>query len=308
MPPENAGPTTILAVVVVYRMLPASSPSLLTLLQASAAATALPLRLSVLVADNTPGGQDPGELPPGVRYQAAPDNPGLARPYNEALAEAAAGGFEWLLTLDQDTHLPENFLIGMEGYARRFRHVPEIGAVVPRVLDHGRSISPFRFAGGFWPRVLPQQADGLAPRFTSAINSASLLRVEAALAVGGYDPQFPLNNSDTSLFHRLDRAGKRIVVAGGVRVEHELAILDREGRMSTDRYRQLLRDECSFYDRHMPLPARGERLLRLLVRAGRSLLRGQEPEFRRIATGEIARRLLTRRSRRLRMDAGVGPR
>ena len=306
---DAAGVTAVLAVLVVYRLLPRESPSLQTLLRASAEAAAaeLPLRLSIVVVDNTPGGQDPGVLPPGVRYEASPDNPGLARPYNEALAAAAREGCEWLLTLDQDTHLPENFLIAMEGYARRYRGCPEIGAIVPRVADHGRLISPFCFAGGFWPRVLPPAAEGVAPRFTSAINSASLLRVEAARAIGGYDPRFPLNNSDTSLFHRLDQAGKRVAIAGGVRVEHELAILDREGRMTADRYRQLLRDECSFYDRHMPLPARGERLLRLIVRAVGSLLRGREPEFRRIAMAEIARRLLTRRSSRLRMDQGVRP-
>ena len=147
----------ILSVIVVYRLLPQESPSLETLLRARAAAAAArrPLRLTTVVVNNTPGGQDPGALVPGVRYQASPDNPGLARPYNEALAAAAREGYECLLTLDQDTHLPDDFLIAMESYARQFRSRPEIGAIVPRVADHGRLISPFRFVGGFWPRVLP---------------------------------------------------------------------------------------------------------------------------------------------------------
>ena len=298
---EDAGVTSILAIIVVYKMLPSESPSLNTLLQAARVASPLPLRLSILVVDNTPGGQEVGSLPLGVRYLAAPDNPGLARPYNEALTLAAAEGFTWLLTLDQDTSLPETFLASLERYARQYHSLNQVGAIVPHVLDNERLISPFRFIGGFFPRVLSSDAHGISGRFTSAINSASLLRVKALRELGGYDPEFPLNNSDTSLFHRLDQAGRRVAIAD-ICVQHELAILQRQDRMTPERYRQLLVDEREFWDRHMGFLARAERLIRLIGRFCKSYFHNEDARFRKITSAEIGLRLLRRRDPRIRQQ------
>ena len=295
--------TSIFAVIVVYRMLPSESPSLQTLLEAERMAKSTSLRLAVFIVDNTPGGQDPGTLPPGVRYQAEPSNPGLARPYNTALALAEEEGFGWLLTLDQDTHLPPTFLSSLERHAKRYQSVDQVGAVAPRILDNGKPLSPFRFRGGFLPCVLPRGNKGIADRFTSALNSAALLRVTALRQIGGYDLRFPLNNSDTSLFHRLDEAGKRVVVADEILVQHELAILERKDRMSPQRYRQLLIDESDFWDLHMSFLARCERFLRLLGRVFKSFRQKGDAEFRKLTLLEIRRRILTRKSTRMKAKA-----
>ena len=289
----------IFAIVVCYRLQPMQSPSLCTLLEA-ARLTLPSLRLAITVADNTPGGQDRGNLPANVRYRAYPENPGLARPYNDAVATATAEGFDWLLTLDQDTHLPPDFLLRMQRHAARYQGVPGVGAIVPHISDNRRRISPFRYIGGFLPRVLPAGTDGVSGRHTSALNSTSLLRVSALRQIGGYDLRFPLHNSDTDLYKRLEESGQRVAVAGDVRVSHQLAILQREQRMKPDRYRQMLRDECEFWDRRMGALGRAERLVRLAGRVCKGYLQGESAEFRRIAAQELRRRLLTRRGSRLR--------
>ncbi len=292
--------TSILAVIVIYKMKPGDSASLRTLLEAARAAMSTALRLSILVVDNTPGGQDAGVLPDGVRYRAEPENPGLAKPYNDALATAEKEGFTWLLTLDQDTHLPAAFLTALDQYAKHYHGVDNVAAIVPRIVDNGRPISPFRFVGGFLPRVLPPSVSGISKRFTSSLNSASLLRVAALRKVGGYDVRFPLHNSDTSLFHNLDKAGERVVVAGDILVSHDLAILQREDRMTPQRYRQLLWDECDFWDVKMGFLARTERLLRLVGRVCKGYLRNEDVAFRAITSAEIRRRCLTPRRQRMR--------
>jgi GT2 family glycosyltransferase len=299
MPSDTADVLHFLAVIVVYKRLPADTPTLQTLLEAKRVASSPTFQLSIFIADNTPGGQDPGTLPEGVSYRAAPDNPGLARPYNEAIVTAGQEGCSWLLTLDQDTHLPPDFLLLLERYARQYRKVDQVAAIVPQIADNGRIISPFRYVGGFLPRVLPSGTKGISGRHTSALNSASLLRVSALRQIGGYDPRLPLHNSDTRLYQHLDEAGKRVVVAGDIFVNHELAILQRQNRMTAERYRQMLADECDFWDRHMGLLGRTERLIRLLGRVCKGYLQGEDAMFRKVTLDEIRRRLLTRRSARL---------
>ncbi len=291
---------TILAVVVLYKMRAEQSATIKSLGAAIASARPADLKVAVFVADNTPGGQEPGELPQEVIYERFPENPGLVTPYNLALARAAEDGFDWLLTLDQDTHLPVNYLTELAGYARRYAGDRSIAAIVPRIEDEGVRISPLRFAGGFMPRVAGPADDGVLGRHASALNSASLLRVDALRQAGGYDERFPLNNSDTAMFERLDRAGYRVVLAGNVVVRHELAIMRRQERMTLERYEQLLEDERDFWDLHMGALGRMERLLRLAGRVAKGFASGEHAAFRRLTIAEIRRRVFSRRAMRLR--------
>ena len=283
-------PVSIFAVVVLYRSTPVERPSVLSLLEASLVASDPGLRLHIRLADNTPGGQVIEDLPDGVEFCAYPANPGLALPYNEALHAAEQQGYEWLLTLDQDTGLPPNFLTCMAREARRYAPCGDVSAIVPHIVDGGRPISPFCYRAGFLPVVLPLTRHGLAPQHASAINSGSLVRCSAVHDLGGYDAEFPLHNSDTRLFQRIDQAGKRVAIAA-VTVPHELSILQREKRISPERYRHMLQDERSFWNRHMGPMGRAERLVRLTGRAVKGLLRGEDQAFQRITLQELRRRL-----------------
>ncbi len=296
----------VFAVVVIYRMQPTACQSLQTLLAAVAALPPGALRLRILVADNTPGGQAIEALPPGVEYRAYPENPGLARPYNDALALAEGDGYMWMLTLDQDTSLPVSFLLSMAMAAAQYAAAPQVAAVVPRIVDRGRPVSPFRYRAGFLPIVPANPASGISGPHTSALNSGSLLRVQALRSVDGYDERFPLHNSDTRLYQRLHVAGLRVAVAAEVTVPHELSILDREHRMSPDRYRHMLEDECAFWDRHMGTLGRAERLVRLVGRWCKGMLHNEDAAFQRVTLGEIRRRLATSRVRRAK-TRGAGP-
>ena len=297
--PVPASEIRVFAIVVLYRILPAESASFLTLLQAAGASSSSGVRLHIRVVDNTPGGQDPGPLPPGVEYCASPENPGLSKPYNDAWRAAERGGYRWLLTLDQDTSLPENLLVGFARAVRQYEQVESVAAIVPRILDRGRPISPLRYVGAFLPMVVPAGAGCEVIKHALAVNSAALLRVSALRDIDGYDEAFPLHNSDTGMFLRLDKAGKEVVVANEIVVSHELAIMDREGRMSGDRYRLMLADERAFYDLHMGFLGRMERMLRLMGRLMKDLLQRRSGDFVDITVREIWFRMHTRRRDRV---------
>lgn len=289
----------LFAVIVVYKMLPSDSPSLRTLLEAAKQVAPSQLDLTILIQDNTPGGQDFGEIPKGVRYMPAPENPGLAKAYNRALEIAQTEGCEWLLTLDQDTILPSTYLAQMVKYARELDSFPQVAAIVPQVVDQGRNLSPFRFMAGAIPRWFPLGFTGVPGRATYALNSAAVIRVASLKEVGGYDPNFPLDISDINLFHRLYHLGKKVFVAGNVLVNHEFSLLNKNERMSMDRYTSMLLDECAFWDLNMGPFARLERMVRLIIRACKESFQSDENGFRKATLHEFRRRLITPRSKRL---------
>jgi GT2 family glycosyltransferase len=290
--------TKILAVIVLYKMQAFESPSFATLL-AAAGHCSTNQDFTILIRDNTPGGQRPSRLPPGCRYESTPNNPGLADAYNRGLEIAKAEGHAWLLTLDQDTILPKDYLSGMIQHARRLQLSPEIAAIVPHVFDNGTKLSPFRFAGGAVPRWFASGYSGIATQPTYAINSAALLRTSALVEIGGYDPMFPLDVSDIRLFHRLSCLEKKVFIAGDIRVDHDFSLLDKNARMSTDRYRSMLLDECAFWDMNMGPLARFERTVRLAVRACRDHFRPGCENFRDASLRELKRRLITTRDQRI---------
>jgi GT2 family glycosyltransferase len=303
MPPERSSSSQsavkLLAIVVVYKMQPLDSSTLQTLLATAANISLAELDLRIVVWDNTPGGQDIGELPGRILYESAPHNPGLSQAYNEVLKMAEAEGYEWLLTLDQDSSLPANFLARIAELARELSPVKTVGAIVPQVIADGRIISPFQFLFGAFPRWFSKGFVGISKRAAYAANSGAILRVSALREIGGYDPMFPLDLSDTNLFHRLHRSGKSVFIAGDLSMHHDFALLNKHARMSVERYEASLRDDCAFWDIYMGPIARFERILRFTGRACRDLIRSEEPAFRERTLLELKRRLLKPRQERI---------
>jgi GT2 family glycosyltransferase len=304
--PEAASSSTpklpivnVCAVIVLYKLKAADSPSLQTLLAAAEAVASPEIKLQILIQDNTPGGQSTGAFPSYIKYEAAPENPGLAHAYNRALNFAQANNYQWLLTLDQDTTLPRDYLVYMVERVKRLDSDARICAIVPQMVDKGRNLSPFRFAAGFMPRWFDFGYVGTPQQATYALNSAAFLRVAALAKIGGYDNRFPLDVSDINLFHRLHADGKRVFVAGDILVSHSFSLLNKDKRMSMDRYQKMLRDECAFWDLYMGPLARCERFVRLVGRVAKDYLFTIDPAFCRATLLELKRRLVTRRRQRI---------
>ncbi len=182
----------ILALIVVYGESPLQTASFHTL--AAAAGT----NVRVLIWDNSPLAQPPKAIEPAwadrLTYVSTPENLGLSTIYNRVIASHLREN-EFLLILDQDSHLPPDF------FARAAEAIaahPDIDLFLPMVRAHERWVSPLTFFCG-WGRYWPAPRRGLQPAARcAAINSGML--VSARYLKGdypGYDERLRFYGTDT---------------------------------------------------------------------------------------------------------------
>jgi glycosyltransferase involved in cell wall biosynthesis len=289
----------ILAIIVVYKMNPLLTPSFIALQAAKEAIPQGRLALRTLLYDNSSGSNDPGPMPDGVEYLAASENTGLSNAYNYAVRLAARTGYDWLLTLDQDTTLPPEFFVRVTEIASRIKNDTSIAAIVPLITDGGKSISPNWFWGNSWPRWYHRGKVGLGERTTYAFNSASTLRVASILEVGGYNPWFWLDYSDGYIFRQFQHHEKRVFILGDVEVAHEFSLMELESRVSLSRYWNMRLAESAFWDLELGVLAGMERTLGLAILAFRHLFLHESQEHRAVTYEFLKRRLFWTRKRRL---------
>ena len=292
----------LLVVVVLYKMPSSESVTLNSLQTARSHFQRGQEDVSILLYDNTPGGQDPGELPAHVRYKADPDNGGLAKAYNYALDIADQEGFDWLLTLDQDTALPADFLCKLCTTVKLVAPNTEVAAIVPHIFGDGIVISP-RIPRKRWLKwkYFPDDFVGVSmEKLTLAVNSASTLRVSALRAIGGYDPRYWMDFSDVLLFYRLQSRNLRVFVAGNIHVEHEASVSDLMNRTTPARYENIHRAEEAFSDECLGRIEGLVLLLRLVYRVAYKLFRqdASRPYFE-VGLRFLLRRLFYSRQHRL---------
>jgi GT2 family glycosyltransferase len=287
----------VVAVIVLYKNPPQQSASWMSLQATLKAVPEGTLQLKVLLYDNTPGGQDPGLLPAGVLYQAAGCNGGLAEAYNQALQLAEDEGYDWLLTLDQDTMLPTDYLSLMSDLALHTESDDRVAAIVPQLLDFGRHLSPVSIR--FWGvSYFPQGFEGISRRVAYAFNSASLFRVKTLKQIGGFNPYFWLDYLDAYVYWQLYRHGRNMYVAGSLQVEHELSLLHGEN-LNPDRFRNFLQAESAFYDLYGG-HIRGLALTgRLLGRILRHYMRRDDFVIRQLTWNALNRRVFYSRALRI---------
>ena len=263
----NQSRVRVLAVIVLHNMQPSESASFRTLQTAISDFKDGQADIKILLYDNTPGGQDPGALPTGVQYKPDVANSGLAKAYNFALGIAYDKHFDWLLTLDQDTSLPDDFLPKLFDAITFVTPRNTVAAIVPFVSDRGHVISPFTLTKHLVrAKFFPAGFMGIPLETVYAANSGSTIRVEALKTIGGYDQDFYLDYSDIVMYHRLHCNNFSIYVAGNIYLGHEISGLDLRNRSSPKRYECAVCAEGQFYDEYLGRVERMVLLLRLVCR------------------------------------------
>jgi glycosyltransferase involved in cell wall biosynthesis len=288
-----------LAVIVLYGMAPDESASYQSLLRARSQIGAEELDLTILLHDNSPIAVSRPTLPAGVFHHRDASNSGIARAYNNALTMALDCRYEWLLTLDQDTDLPENTLQIYLDAIRSLDARPDVAAIVPQIRAQGRIVSPNFFALGAWPRWFPSGYVGIPSQQVFAFNSASLLRVSALRQVGGYSPWFWLDNSDSFLYRQLAKYGKQVFIEGRLEVNHSFSMMNMQQNVSPDRYQTILLAESAFWDLEMNFLAGWDRTLRLVVRMFKHWRRRDSPVLRQLTRRALLLRLFRSRASRI---------
>lgn len=202
----------------------------------------------LLIVDNSLEAQtDPFFKEANVNYQHEPSNPGLAKAYNAGLAFANTTKKPWLILLDQDTALTEEYFDILSEYLSLNKQVV---CLVPQMIANQKQISPL-LAKNYIDRHWTYPKVGVSNERIMAINSASIWQVIFLNQIGGFDLDFPLDFLDHWLFYQV-HAQKRSVAILPVYLQHDLSVLHYQ-TMSIKRYKSILQAEKKYYTQIEPI-------------------------------------------------------
>jgi GT2 family glycosyltransferase len=289
----------ILAVIVRYKMRLEGSPTMVSLSEAFRLHPELRREFGVLVWDNSPTPLENLRLPFPFKYDHSRENIGVSGAYNRALKVAEQGGFAWMLLLDQDTTLPDDFLPRLLGHIERHEGDSQVAAMVPFLVDGAIPSSPVAVLCGRNKPISPP-FEGFYPGEIFAANSGVTIRAAALREAGGYDEDFWLDLSDVVLFHKLHLKGKRVWIAGDLQVQHRITNNDFDGSMSPQRYSNFVAAEGAYWDLYRGWLPRSIYMARLLGRVFRQYRRFRNKSFSRISRSYLIHRLISSRQERLR--------
>jgi GT2 family glycosyltransferase len=198
-----------LFIIVIYKCAITQSASFKSLLNESISGS------SILVFDNSPNGQlipDNLDLVP-IYYEHRPDNPGTSSAYNEGSRMARQLKKEWLFLLDQDTQLPQGFLMN---YQRKISEHSEIKVFTSLMIDHKGIVSPFYSFLGKGLRKKKLNAGLYSFEQLRVINSGLLISTALFEQVNGYDERFPLDFSDIVFNEKLESISQKFILTDNV--------------------------------------------------------------------------------------------
>lgn len=256
----------ILAIMVVYNQDILSSMTFQSLMAALAKHDS-EAALSLMIYDNSPTSQnlECSTSPVSITYVHDPTNAGLAKAYNHALDVAVSDGFEWLLLLDQDSTLPEDFTANLINTAEMINADENVVAIVPRVKCLGKTVSPsiVKFGGCFRP--VDANVRGICHRQVTSINSGTMLFTAFMKTARGFNSLFRLDYLDHWIFSTIHSNNKSIFISESV-VDHELSIMDYDRWMNLERYENILKAEMLFLKMCRPKYEKYFYMVRLLKR------------------------------------------
>ena len=288
----------ILIVVVLYKMPLGDSATIAGLSRSFEMLPQLLDSMSILIWDNSPSRLDNPELPFPFEYMHIGENLGISSAYNRAMLVAEASWTPWLMFLDQDTTLTDNFLSRMLEYSREQERNPRIAAVAPYLMAGSGIISP----GVIHINHTKPMSLGISGEYTKgcyAANSGMLMRVTSLREIGGYDEKFWLDYSDIVVCHKLYMQGKHLYIAGDLLLQHRLASNDYDGSMSPERYRNVIKAEGAYWDLYRSSWENVALTARLLARFCKQYIRYKNKAFTGITWKYLLQRIFTSKCSRL---------
>lgn len=150
-----------------------------------------------LIYDNSPEVQDVNSVA-NFQYQHNPDNPGVSKAYNEAIAWAKNRTCTHLLLLDSDSSFSVD---AFSHYKTAVSQFPD-KLILPTLLSNNRKISPFYFKWGkSW------YGDDIKPGKLQlgnilAINSGMLIPLALCTEAEAFNEELPLDWSDVAFVRK----------------------------------------------------------------------------------------------------------
>lgn len=139
-------------------------------------------------------------------------NLGIAQALNCIMQRAEDLGYEWVLTCDQDSVVPNNL---MDNYLKYIEN-DDVAIICPLVYDRNSQ-----------DMVLNKMTNDIE-EVEKCITSGSFNRTSAWSEIGGFDEFMFIDGVDFDYCYRLRTAGFRIVKANKVIIEHEIGNISRK--------------------------------------------------------------------------------
>ncbi|MEO8908025.1 MAG: glycosyltransferase [Microbacteriaceae bacterium] len=136
-------------------------------------------------------------------------NDGIATALNVGIRRALAQGAEYVLTIDQDSLLPDGYVRACLDVFNGAAFATRLGIVTVDSINGHPSIPPRRSPEGY----------GLV---NEAIQSGFLITAECLRVCGLFDERLFIDCVDTEFCLRIGDNGFRIAIAAGTNLEHEL--------------------------------------------------------------------------------------
>jgi GT2 family glycosyltransferase len=187
----------------------------------------------------------PLALPFECQYIHDCTNRGLAVAYNYALNQAIKSSYDWLLLLDQDSSLPDDFIENLS-YNLSIVKDSTVSAVVPKMRYNKVIFSPTKVYFGGIVRAIDMRHRGICTfKNVFAIGSGCMIKVSFLQNIGGFNEVFWMDCLDRWLFLTINKMGGRVYVTDSI-IEHEVSVMNFDKLMNEERYHNILKYETLF--------------------------------------------------------------
>ena len=237
---------TIYAALIIYKSKIEDSKTINSLLENYSRSPKAFKTFKLVIYDNSPTAQEIClSIPFEYQYVHDASNSGLATAYNYALNKAIADSYNWLLILDQDSFLPDNFICNLFSDISGIEKDYTVAAIVPKMRYKKIFFSPSKDLFGGTLRPIDMQHKGICDFKVFAIGSGTLVRISFLQKIGGFNKFYWLDFLDRWLFITINNMGGKVYVTDSI-VDHELSVMDYDKFMSEERYCNVLKYETIF--------------------------------------------------------------
>lgn len=145
-------------------------------------------------------------LSPKCQLLINPGNYGVAKALNQAVEFASRDGYEWLLTMDQDSIFHD------DSYFKAFKENNEkddIAIFIPQIIFNESEIEPSK-------EIICKAYDN------AIMTSGSILNIKTCLSLGGFETKLFIDEVDTDYYFKVLKHHFKIILIEGTYLIHAL--------------------------------------------------------------------------------------
>lgn len=131
-------------------------------------------------------------------------NEGIAKALNELCLSAMHFGYNWIITLDQDSICPPKFVESLSEFASK-----NVGIVAPIIIDRNVGVI------GHAPINKPKEV-------RTCITSGALTNLRVWKKINGFDEQMFIDSVDFEFCYRVRKAGFKILQLPSIKLNHSV--------------------------------------------------------------------------------------